>query len=172
MGHRMVRKKGLLPLRAVYLLASLCWSLAGHTQPPSPGVRAPEIRLTDMEGRPFQLSALKGKVVLVDFWASWCMPCRLANPSLVRLHKAYAPKGLQLVSISVDEDRQAWAKAVKADKLTWTQLVDEPTRSSAAAAYGVQYIPNAFLIDKNGLVRAVDAKGNKLEALVERLLGE
>lgn len=171
MVHRNVREKGLLPLKAVCLLAFLCWSLAGQTQP-APGVRAPEIRLTDMEGRPFLLSALKGQVVLVDFWASWCMPCRLANPSLVRLHKAYAPKGLQLVSISVDEDRQAWAKAVKADKLTWTQLVDDRNRSSAAAVYGVQYIPNAFLIDKNGLVRAVDAKGAKLEAMVERLLGE
>jgi thiol-disulfide isomerase/thioredoxin len=171
MVTRIVREKGLLPLKAACLLACLCWSLSGRTQP-APGVGAPEIRLNDMEGKPFLLSALKGKVVLVDFWASWCMPCRLANPSLVRLHKKYAPKGLQVVSVSVDEDRQAWTRAVKADKLSWTQLIDEPSKSSAAAAYGVQYIPNAFLIDKKGLVRAVDAKGDKLEALVERLLGE
>lgn len=171
MDHRTLREKGLLPLTVACLLTFLCWSFEGRTQP-APGVAAPEIRLTDLQGKPFLLSALKGQVVLVDFWASWCMPCRVANPSLVRLHKAYAPKGLQLVSVSVDEDRQAWTRAVKADNLVWTQLIDEPSSQSAAAAYRVQYIPNAFLIDKKGLVRAVDAKGAKLEALVERLLGE
>ncbi len=171
MDRRTVCQKALLPMRAALLL--LCVTLAATAgAQPVPGVRAPEIRLSDMEGKPFLLSNLKGQVVLVDFWASWCMPCRVANPALVRLHKDFGPKGLQVVGVSVDQDRQAWVRAVKADKLAWTQLIDERSANSAAAAYGVQYIPNAFLIDRKGIVRAVDAKGRKLEALVGQLLGE
>jgi len=171
MDRRTLRQKALLPMRVALLL--LCATLAATAgAQPVPGVRAPEIRLSDMEGKPFLLSKLKGQVVLVDFWASWCMPCRVANPALVRLYKDFGPKGLQVVGVSVDEDRQAWVRAVKADKLSWTQLIDQRSANSAAAAYGVQYIPNAFLIDRKGIVRAVDAKGRKLEALVGQLLGE
>lgn len=171
MDSRTLRQKALLPMTAATLLLCLAPALAADAQP-TPGARAPEIRLSDMEGKPFLLSKLKGQVVLVDFWASWCMPCRVGNPALVRLHKDFGPRGLQVVGVSVDEDRQAWQRAVKADKLAWTQLLDERSAQSAAAAYGVQYIPNAFLIDKKGVVRAVDAKGRKLEALVGQLLGE
>lgn len=172
MDHRTVHQKGLLPLTAACLLTCLLCNLEALAQSASAGMRAPEIRLSDIEGKPFRLSSLSGTVVIVDFWASWCMPCRLANPSLVRLHKQYAPKGLQVVSVSLDDDRQAWARAVKADKLVWTQLLDERSQNSAAAAYGVQFIPNAYLVDKKGMVRAVDAKGRKLEALVDQLLAE
>ncbi|MBM3441630.1 MAG: TlpA family protein disulfide reductase [Bacteroidetes bacterium] len=164
-------KKRLLPLM---LLSA--WSLhtvQGYGQEPIlVGEKAPEIRLADIQDQPFLLSTLKGKVVLVDFWASWCMPCRMSHPSLVKLQKSYAPRGLEVVSVSVDEDRRAWMRAVKTDNLSWTQLLDVRSRQAASFAFGVKYLPNSFLIDKKGVVRGVDATGRKLMRLVEALLSE
>lgn len=171
MDCRSIRQKRLLPLMALCALSFL--KIEGYGQEPiAAGKEAPEIRLADMQGKPFLLSALRGKVVLVDFWASWCMPCRIGNPSLVKLEKTYAARGLEIVSVSVDEDRQAWMRAVKTDNLTWTQLLDERSRQSASFAFGVKYLPNSFLIDKKGVVRSVDATGKKLDRLVETLLAE
>lgn len=134
---------------------------------------APEITLQDMDGKTFSLSSLKGKVVLIDFWASWCGPCRNNNPHLVKFYKKYHEKGLEMIGISLDEDHDAWKKAVAKDKLTWLQLNDDKGYySSTLKAYYVDAIPASFLIDKNGIIHSINLVGWNLESEVKHLLKE
>ena len=134
---------------------------------------APDFNLPDPSGKMHALSSLKGTVVLVDFWASWCIPCRFNNPSLVKLYAKYGQQGFQIVGISLDKDRAAWQKAIKSDKLTWTQLLDDANnQQSPTLVYGVSAIPTTFLIDKVGVVRAANLHGRELDAMVSKLISE
>jgi peroxiredoxin len=135
------------------------------------GAAAPEISLPDVNGNTISLSSLKGKVVLVDFWASWCGPCRHANPSVVRLYKKYKDQGFEVFGVSIDSKKAAWIKAIKQDKIKYTQVNDNGGwNSSVAATYGVDQIPTSFLLDKNGNVFAIDAEGKELDKLVKQLV--
>jgi thiol-disulfide isomerase/thioredoxin len=132
---------------------------------------APEISLPNLAGEIVNLSSFKGKVVIVDFWASWCGPCRKNNPHLLKFYKKYHHKGVEILGVSLDKDQDAWKAAVKQDKLEWVQLNDvKGPDGPPAIAYGVYTIPASFLIDKNGLIYSIDHIGWQLETEVRGLL--
>ena len=134
---------------------------------------APEISMLDRDGKELKLSSLRGKVVLIDFWASWCKPCRQENPNVVRVYEQYKDKGFTVFSVSLDEQKDAWLKAIEADNLSWPNHVSDLTgwQSSAAVSYGVNGIPATFLIDGEGKVIATDLRGPKLEQILQQVLG-
>jgi len=132
-----------------------------------------QVKLPTLKGDSISLASLKGKVVLLDFWASWCGPCRAANKQLVKLYAKYKPKGFEIYSVSVDDDKTDWQKAIAKDKITWLQ-VNEPKNWSAVSAqrWNISYLPSTFLINKVGDVIALDLEGKKLEKAIADLLQE
>lgn len=126
------------------------------------GQKAPELKFPNPYGKQYSLTEItKGRIVLLDFWASWCRPCRNANPRLVALYEemkdrkfSAAPKGFTIVSVSLDEKKEAWIKAIENDKLSWEYHLSDlgGWGSEAAKAYGIQFIPQAFLIGADGKV--------------------
>lgn len=135
------------------------------------GSLAPEISLPNTKDSMVHLSSLRGKVVLIDFWASWCAPCRYANPGVQKLYKKYKDSGFEVYAVSIDSKKPAWVKAIRQDRLTYTQ-VNDPAGwySKVTEAYFVEEIPTSFLLDKNGKIVAVDAEGATLDKLVNSLL--
>lgn len=135
------------------------------------GAIAPDITLNDPSGKPVSISSFKGKYLLVDFWASWCGPCRAANPHMVELYKKYKSKNLAVLGISLDEDKDAWVKAIAKDKLDWAQMSDlKGWNSEAAVLYGVEAIPHTILIDPSGKIVARDLQGAALDNALEKAL--
>jgi len=135
------------------------------------GQQAPEIILPGLTGDSVRLGDLKGKVVLVDFWASWCGPCRQNNPGLVKLYKKFQDKGFEILSISIDKKANDWKKAITTDNLSWTQANDDKGwEASSTLVYGVDAIPASFLVDKEGVIRAINADGEELEHKIRKLL--
>lgn len=126
---------------------------------------APEISMNTPEGKLLKLSDLKGKVVLIDFWASWCGPCRKENPNVVRLFKKYEKQGFTVLSVSLDEDPDAWQAAIQKDGLIWKNHVSELKgwESSATAAYGFDGIPYTVLVNREGNIIGKDLRGEVLE---------
>lgn len=138
---------------------------------PKQGQTAPEIAIPDAQGKTVKLSEFKGKVVLIDFWASWCGPCRKAMPGLRKAYAANKAKGFEIYGISLDEDKADWKKAVAADKIAWTQ-VNEPGgwESRTAKAWNIEALPSAFLLDKQGKVIAIDPTEAQLNDLLKKHL--
>jgi peroxiredoxin len=135
------------------------------------GQAAPEISLPDAKGNTVNLSSFKGKVVLIDFWASWCRPCRAANPGVVKLYKKYKDKGFEVFGVSFDEKTSAWKRAIKADKITYSQVIDTKIwEGTVATKYGVEGIPMSFLLDKEGKIVAIDLEGDALDKAIADLL--
>jgi thiol-disulfide isomerase/thioredoxin len=136
------------------------------------GAIAPDIKETKPDGTTMKLSDLRGKVVLLDFWASWCGPCRRANPSVVALYKKYKDQGFDVFSVSLDRDKNSWIAAIEKDGLIWQNHVSDLQYWSSAAAklYGVSAIPRTFLIDKEGRIAAVNVHGMELEQKIIDLL--
>lgn len=132
---------------------------------------APEIVQNDVNDKPLALSSLKGKVVLIDFWASWCGPCRQENPNVVRVYNQYKDKGFTIFSVSLDEKKDAWLKAIEADNLSWPNHVSDLKgwKSAAAATYGVSSIPATFLIDETGKLIAMNLRGPQLEQKLQEI---
>jgi len=153
--------------KAVSVLVVLFMCVAGFAQP-SVGEKASEISLPDTKGSNLSLSSLQGKVVLIDFWASWCGPCRRSEPELKKLYEKYQSKGFEIYGISVDEDKFAWKTAIKQDKINWLHVNDD--KGVVAGKWNVMYIPNTYLLDKTGKVVAVNASHEQLEDLIRKLL--
>lgn len=137
---------------------------------PQEGMPYQDVKLMDAQGNAIPLSDYvgKSKVVLVDFWASWCAPCIQEMPALVKLYSTYKSKGLEIVGISVDDDKTKWLDAIKTHKMNWVQLADATTEASEI--YAVQSIPHTILIDGSGMIVAKNLRGKQLEDRIAELL--
>ena len=135
------------------------------------GDKAPELRLMDTSGKQITLSSYKGKYVLLDFWASWCGPCRAENPNVVAAYNKYKGKNFTILSVSLDSKKDAWKGAIEHDMLAWAQVSDlKGWQSVAAGKYSVRSIPTNFLIDPNGTIIAHGLRGPELEKKLEEVL--
>lgn len=136
------------------------------------GSTAPEIKLNDPYGKEFSLSQLRGKVVMIDFWASWCAPCRKENPRVVGIYNKYKDKGFEILGVSLDNNREKWINAINQDKLTWYHVSDLlQWGTPLLKTYNFEAIPHTVLIDKEGKIIATKLRGDALEAKLKEIFG-
>lgn len=136
------------------------------------GTPAPDITMETPDGKQLSLSSLKGKVVLIDFWASWCGPCRAENPNVVKAYNKYSPKGFDIYSVSLDKDKDKWIAAIAKDKLTWKNHVTDykAWQSPVVPLYNFNGIPYNVLLDKDGNIIAKNLRGEDLEKKLSEVL--
>lgn len=137
------------------------------------GAIAPDFKLKTPTGEDLALSSLRGKVVLIDFWASWCGPCRRENPNVRKLYRRFHYKGFEILGVSLDNDGNRWKGAIQADSLTWPHVSDlRGWQSSAAQLYQVSSIPQTYLIDKDGRIMAKGLRGPELEMVLAKIFAD
>lgn len=158
-------------------LAKIKALLAAYSQNQQPAgnfllnQQAPEITLPDTEGKTFSLSSLKGKYVLVDFWASWCMPCRKENPNVVAAYHKFKDKNFTILGVSLDQDKEAWLDAIEKDKLTWKHISDlKYWESIVVPLYKIEGIPFNVLLDPSGKIVAINLRGEALEKKLQEMI--
>lgn len=135
------------------------------------GQVAPDFTLNTPEGKPLSMHSIKGKVKVIDFWASWCGPCRGENPNVVKVYEQYHPKGLEILSVSLDNNKDAWLKAIEDDHLTWNHVSDlKGWGSEAAQLYAVNGIPHLIVLDENNVIVAKNLRGEALKTKIAELL--
>lgn len=145
--------------------------IAQNKSLPKIGGIAPDITMADTSGKAFSLSMLRGKYVLVDFWASWCGPCREENPNVVNAYQEFKNKNFTILGVSLDKQKAEWTKAVEEDHLTWYHISDLKYWSSAAVApYGIEGIPYNVLLDPQGKIIAMNLRGNDLQIKLSELI--
>ena len=135
------------------------------------GETAPDIILPDPYGKTIALSTLRGKYILVDFWASWCKPCRMENPNVVRMYTKFKSKGFEVYSVSLDDNKDSWIKAINDDKLLWNHVSDlKKWNASVVPLYNIESIPFTILLDKEGKIIAKNLRGEELEKKLAELM--
>ena len=145
--------------------------IAQNKSLPKVGGMAPEITMVDTSGKPFSLSMLRGKYVLVDFWASWCGPCRGENPNVVKAYNEFKNKNFTVLGVSLDKEKAQWTKAIVEDNLTWYHISDLKYWSSAAVPlYGIEGIPYNVLVDPQGKIIATNLRENDLHIKLQELI--
>ncbi len=162
----------MINLKKYFLIALVSFSIAQVKAQIRQGYDAPDIALPTVNGDSIRLSSLRGKVVLLDFWASWCGPCRSSNKQLTKIYPKYKAKGFEIFSVSLDEDKEKWKAAIKKDKINWLQVNDDGGKWNAQTAinWNIEAIPTSYLIDKNGKLVAMDLEGKELEKALKDLL--
>jgi thiol-disulfide isomerase/thioredoxin len=154
----------------IFFIFFILPAFALHAQPRQ-GQIADEVALPSLSGDTLRLSSLRGKVVLLDFWASWCGPCRTGNKSLVKLYSKYKDKGFEIFGVSLDDQKNKWKAAIKQDKITWLQVNDNGGwEAKIVEAWGINAIPTSYLIDREGKLLAMDLEGKELERALKYLL--
>jgi len=139
----------------------------------SKGGAAPDFTLPSPEGKDISLSDFRGKVLLIDFWASWCGPCRRENPNVVKVYEEYKDQGFEILGVSLDRKKERWLKAIEQDGLSWPQVSDlKGWQNAAAQLYGVRSIPHTVLLDREGKIIARNLRGPALEAKLKEVFGE
>jgi thiol-disulfide isomerase/thioredoxin len=137
-----------------------------------PGQKPPSFTANDLDGNPQSPDRFQGKVLLIDFWATWCGPCRAELPTVKAVYDKYREKGFAILAVSLDEDKEALQRFVKDEKMAWPQLFDgKGWRNEIAQLYGVSAIPRTLLLDRQGVIRHTDLRGPALEKAVAELLG-
>lgn len=135
------------------------------------GQVAPDFTLNTPEGKPLSMHSIKGKVKIIDFWASWCGPCRAENPNVVKIYKDFHKKGLEILGVSLDQDKAKWLEAIEKDKLTWNHVSDlKYWGNEAAQLYCVNAIPHMIILDENNVIVAKNLRGDALRAKIAEML--
>lgn len=163
--------KKIIPVLVLLFLATF-----SNAQPEVANITDPrlQIKLPTVAGDSITLASQKGKVILLDFWASWCGPCRVSNKKLVKLYEKYKSQGFEIFGVSLDQEKRDWEKAIQKDKIAWLQ-VNDPRGSwnaKTAADWNISVLPTSFLINKKGDVVAIDLEGKELEKMIKELLQE
>jgi len=166
-------------MKKTLLIFSLLIGFYTYAQNVMVGTKAPEIEALKPDGATLKLSSLEGNVVLIDFWASWCYPCRKQNPKIVALYNQYqnkrwqkATKGFTVFSVSLDNNKEAWIKAIEVDGLLWSNHVSDLKgwNSAPGAVYGIHSIPQSILIDEQGFVIARNPSDDFVREFLDKRL--